>query len=307
MEAVLIDINDLLARIPEHARVLDLGGWDRVFPRANVVADLNPYETRKIVYPDVPERFTEKEWIIADFCSPEFWEKIPDKAFDFITISHTLEDIRDPLYVCSQMIRCAHAGYIEGPSKFRELSKINKTDTFSGYAHHRWIIEPMPDLTGLQFKAKLAWAHHEDYLGDERRHLLNDYFHHFDGYFWTESFKYVEHFAKGMGPETIDARWYFKNCVLTDRQRRNIFDLVPNQSSHRDGKCIWASDYILPSHYEALHGRKPDNYMRYYGEPEGFTHQPAEPPKIDTAPIPTRRQTIFARMEFLLKWRRVLR
>ena len=265
---MLIDIKDLLDRIPGDARVLDLGGWDRVFPRANVVADLNPYETRKIVYPDIPERFTEKDWIRADFCSPKFWEQIPDKSFDFVTISHTLEDIRDPLYVCSQMIRSAHAGYIEVPSKVRELSKINSTDIHSGYSHHRWIIEPMHDLTGLMFKAKLAWAHHDDFLGDERRSLLNDYFHHFDGYFWDGSFKYVEYFPKGMTPEIEDAKWYFDNYVRTDRQRRNIFDLVPNQFSPQDGSYIWATEYTLPSQWMRKHGEKPPTYMRYYGVEE---------------------------------------
>src|SRR5271154_1289163 len=136
-----LHLEKVLERISPTDRVLDLGGWDRVFPRANVVVDLLPYDTRKIVYPDHPEQFKKEDWIIADFCSPLFWNSIPDKSFDFAMISHTLEDIRDPLYVCSQMIRCAKRGYIEAPSKFRECAKVAPSDTFAGYDHHRWIIE----------------------------------------------------------------------------------------------------------------------------------------------------------------------
>jgi hypothetical protein len=32
-----------------------------------------------------------------------------------VICSHTLEDIRDPLWVCSEMIRIGKAGYIELP------------------------------------------------------------------------------------------------------------------------------------------------------------------------------------------------
>ncbi len=244
---------------PANARVLDLGGWDRVFPRANVVVDLNPYETRKIVVPGMPEQFSRDDWLIADFCSPLFWDTVPDKAFDFVTIGHTLEDIRDPLYVCSQMIRCAKAGYIEAPSKVRELSKLNLPEQHAGFSHHRWIIEPMPDLSGLIFKAKLSWAHERDYLGDARREQF-DYFHHFDGYFWTGSFRYVEHFSKGPPLEMTDAEWYFANVVRFDAQRRNVLDLLPDSSSPDDGRCLWVDEYELPSEYFQRTGEVPPLY-----------------------------------------------
>jgi hypothetical protein len=260
---VYLDFEQISSRIGPNDRVLDLGGWERVFPRANVVADLLPYETRKIMFPDIPEQFTEKDWIKADFCSREFWEAIPDKAFDFITIGHTLEDIRDPLYVCSQMIRCGKGGYIEAPSKARELSKEEPGDVASGYAHHRWLIEPMPDLSGLIFKAKLGWAHHGDYLGDDRRDLLKDYFFQFDGYFWKDSFKFIEHFSKGVELEINDAKWFFKNCVRTDALRRNLFDLTPGQSSPDDGKCLWVTEYQLPSEEVRRTGETPASFARY--------------------------------------------
>lgn len=260
-----IDFGLLLDRIPENARVLDLGGWNGVFPRANVVVDLLPFETRRQVVASYPERFSKDTWIINDFCSPSFWKTLKDKEFDFITIGHTLEDIRDPLYVCGQMIRCAHGGYIESPTKFYECSKENPEDTFAGYDHHRWIIEPMPDLRGLLFKAKLSWAHIGDYLGDKRRFMRRDYFHVFDGYFWSGSFEYIEHFAKGTALERADLEWYFENIVKPNRQRNNIIQLKPNAKSPQDGRCLWVTEYELPSEFFRRTGKSPPAYAQYSG------------------------------------------
>jgi hypothetical protein len=252
-----IDKHHLVDRIAPEARVLDLGGWADVFPRANVVVDLSPYETRRGNTDATIERFDRDSWVIADFCSPSFWNTVPDKSFDFITIGQTLEDIRDPLYVCSQMIRCAHAGYIEVPSKVRELSKESPADICSGFSHHRWIVEPMADLSGLIFKAKLGWAHHGDFLGDERRHLISDYHYAFDGYFWDGSFRYIEHFNNGPETELRDAQWYFENAVNPTEWRRNIINLKANQSSADDGKCLWVDQYVLPSRWMGPANQKP--------------------------------------------------
>jgi len=244
-----IQLSDLLRRIPDHARVLDLGGWHRVLPRADVVVDLNDYESRTIVHPDVPERFTRKDWIVADFGTPTFWSTIGDKEFDFITITGTLEEVRDPIYVCSQMIRCAKAGYIEVPAKFLECAKLRPENTFSGFAHHRWIIDPMPDLTGLIFKQKMAWAHHRDYLGDDRRKELQNLRNYTRGYFWTGSFCYVEQFSKGMGMETEDLLYFYRNYTPPPSP---FLDLVPNSKCKADGTCLFPNAYELPHQSEQL-------------------------------------------------------
>ena len=258
-----IDYNYLISNIKPGDRVLDLGGWDKVFPRADYVVDLLPYETRRNLHPEIPEKFNKDTWIIADFCSMKFWSTIGDKEFDFITIGHTLEDIRDPLFVCEQMIRCGKAGYIEFPSEFRECARKEPNSTYSGYDHHRWIIRPDDEMTGLIFKAKLPFANSRDYLGDKRRYMIHDYFHQFDGVFWNQSFSYVEHFSKGTNHETKNLMWLYDHTVKENAKRDNIIHLRPFSKSINDGKCLWINEYKSPFEEYLEAGVIPKSYNRY--------------------------------------------
>src|SRR6266849_11045898 len=115
---------DVLDMIHLGDRVLDIGGAAEVFPRANVVVDILPYEQRSQgQLKDVPEHFTGADWYAADICTEHVWQNFKDKEFDFVICSHVLEDVRDPLFVCAQMVRVGKAGYIEVPSRFREMAK----------------------------------------------------------------------------------------------------------------------------------------------------------------------------------------
>lgn len=116
----------IMSRLPASATVLDIGGWAHPFNRANYVMDAEPYETRGYynrtfarANPLPPlggtvEHFAPDTWIRRDIC-----DKTPypfaDKSIDLVICSHTLEDIRDPLWVCSEMIRIGKAGYVEVP------------------------------------------------------------------------------------------------------------------------------------------------------------------------------------------------
>ena len=72
-----------------------------------------------------------------------------DKQFDFVSCTHTLEDIRDPLVSLSAMQRIAKAGFIAVPNRHTELSNLQMFSPFGspssvgghhlGFAHHRWI------------------------------------------------------------------------------------------------------------------------------------------------------------------------
>ena len=103
-------------------RVLDVGGWYSPFNLATHVIDLQRYETRRTgeaLDPEDAERFSADTWQIADVCvSP--WP-YPDKFFDFVICSHLLEDVRDPLSVCRELCRIGRAGYVETPSRLREI------------------------------------------------------------------------------------------------------------------------------------------------------------------------------------------
>lgn len=127
-------------KLPDDALVLDIGGWASPFNRADWVVDLLPYATRGLYGAEVSsseERFSAETWIERDICDRE---PLPfsDDQFDFVVCSHTLEDLRDPVWVCSEMSRVAKAGYLEVPHILEELC-FGIVGPWVGWSHHRWI------------------------------------------------------------------------------------------------------------------------------------------------------------------------
>ncbi len=125
--------------------VLDIGGWARPFNRADYVIDQEPWETRGYYGAALPaqggheEHFRRETWIQRDICAREPFP-FEDGEIDFVICSHTLEDIRDPLWVCSEMNRVAKAGYLEVPSRLAETCRGIEYGQV-GWSHHRWLIE----------------------------------------------------------------------------------------------------------------------------------------------------------------------
>ncbi len=130
------------------ARVLDVGGWHRPFRLATHVIDVMPYETRcgfDAIDPENAERITADNWVVQDVCvTPWPW---PDKFFDFSVCSHLLEDVRDPVAVCRELVRVSKRGYIEVPSREREIFCKARLARWKialgripdiGFTHHRW-------------------------------------------------------------------------------------------------------------------------------------------------------------------------
>ncbi len=165
----MLDANEpkVLERIGANDLVLDVGGWARCFNRANYVIDLFPYETRGLCYKEAmnlgaqggpTEHFSAETWICRDLCDHTPWP-FADKSIDFCVCSHTLEDLRDPLWLCHEMIRVAKRGYIEVPSMAFELSRGREPGVPVGLSHHKWIVE----LKGahLAFIPKLHFVHGE--------------------------------------------------------------------------------------------------------------------------------------------------
>jgi len=145
----------LLKRLPNHASLLDVGGWASPLHRADWVLDLMPYETRGLYgeRDQDPERFDADSWVVRDICDREPWP-FDDGQFDFAVCAHTLEDIRDPLWACSELQRVARAGYIEVPSRLQEQA-WGVHGNWVGWSHHRWLIDVSQDAVQFVFKPHL--------------------------------------------------------------------------------------------------------------------------------------------------------
>ena len=147
----------ILDRLQPSDVVLDVGGWAKPFARADWVIDLQPYETRGL-YGEVQvadERFDEGTWITRDICDRESWP-FEDGQFDFAICSHTLEDVRDPVWVCSELTRVARAGYVETPSRLEEQA-YGVQGPWVGWGHHHWLVDETP--TGIEFVFKHQILH----------------------------------------------------------------------------------------------------------------------------------------------------
>ena len=94
-------------------------------------------------------------WVQRDICDHEPWP-FEDDQFDFVTCAHTLEDIRDPLWVCHELMRVARAGYIEVPSRLEEHTYGFRVP-WVGYPHHRWLVDVREN--GLDFVMKTHIIH----------------------------------------------------------------------------------------------------------------------------------------------------
>jgi hypothetical protein len=146
----------ILAALAPSDLVLDIGGWARPFNRADFVIDAEPYETRGYYGPGLPaqggieERFTRLTWYRRDICDRARFP-FGDKSIDFVTCSHVLEDVRDPLWVCSEMIRVSKRGYIEVPSRVAESCRGVEPNQV-GWSHHRWLVDLQPGAISFLMK-----------------------------------------------------------------------------------------------------------------------------------------------------------
>lgn len=144
--------------------MLDVGGWSNPNPRADWVIDVSPYDSRgwyewgleTKTAGNRPERFTQGTWLELDICGPDPWP-LEAGMFDFVICTHTLEDVRDPIRVCAEMMRVGKAGYIETPAAVIELTRGVQSPLWCGWKHHRWLIEREGD--GLVFRAKPHHVH----------------------------------------------------------------------------------------------------------------------------------------------------
>lgn len=107
-------------------RVLDVGGGDNPFQRADVIAEayLSDSQHRDGRRIQTDQRYVE---CFAE-CMP-----FADKEFDFVYCNHVLEHTHDPAAACQELMRVAKRGYIEVPAYWSEYLT-------GGHHTHRWLL-----------------------------------------------------------------------------------------------------------------------------------------------------------------------
>ncbi len=114
--------------------VMDIGG--RFNPWADELVD---------AYVDVFPFETDKKLYVGDVNSEDIWRQLEaDGPFDFVIISHVLEDIRDAITPLNWLPRVAKAGFLGLPVKHRELSHWGHP-YWMGQSHHHWIFDVKND------------------------------------------------------------------------------------------------------------------------------------------------------------------
>jgi hypothetical protein len=199
--------------------VLDVGGWIQPFTRADWVLDVMPYETRGRhgTQGPPPERFTRETWMQRDICDREPWP-FEDKQFDFVICGHTLEDVRDPVWVCSELIRVARGGYIEVPSRLEEHT-FGFQGPWVGYGHHRWLVDMSDDRIDFVMK-------HHVIHGPEANHFPLRFYKTLSEeqkaqwMWWTGSFEYGERII--LDAEELDP--YLAEFVAAHRRPAPVRD-----------------------------------------------------------------------------------
>lgn len=133
-------------------RVLDIGSGHNPFPFATHLAEFaitdNAYGRG-----GTPFQFIDGKPVIQ--CSVE---NLPfaDKAFDFVYCSHVLEHTTDPAHACHELQRIARRGYLETPTRTKDLM-IDAARV----SNHKWQVSRFasrlvfteytePEIDGLQ-------------------------------------------------------------------------------------------------------------------------------------------------------------
>ena len=111
--------------------------------------DAGPFDTRNFFYSQrgndpPPCRVAKDRWVQADICDPPGWP-FENDFFDFVYCGMTIEDVRDPIVVCSEMNRVARAGLIVTVKPPIELTRGIDSRYTCGWRHHRWLVDAAGD------------------------------------------------------------------------------------------------------------------------------------------------------------------
>jgi len=153
-------------------------------------------------------------------------EKLPfnEKEIDFIYSRHTLEDIQNPNFAMSEIIRCCKSGYIETPSPLIEVAKgvdgYNNNNLYGGYIHHRYIIWSDIEKCEIYFLPKYSnIIDNFITLNDNHYDLINNEPYIWNNYFiWKDKQPKITMYKNGI------------NYYLTPENYCNVINIAINTS-----------------------------------------------------------------------------
>jgi len=165
--------------------VLDVGSGDKPHWRADVLLDRFP-DSEHVVQRSggAAARYT-RPLFDADIADMPF----ADGVFDYVVCSHVLEHVLDPGAAMREMMRVAHAGYIELPA----AGSARLLD----FPSHLWWCRVDDGTLVFEAKQSLAfdrhldeWARSEEVSGDLERLLAKHLTTRLITFPWTGSFSY---------------------------------------------------------------------------------------------------------------------
>ena len=198
------------------ATVLDVGGAAAPFSRADYIIDIVPFEevSWQQKRGDGKPRVTRETYVEHDICARKPWP-FDDKQFDYVFCSHVLEDIRDPIWVCSELIRVSKAGYIEVPSRLYETTFNLEAKGLAGACHHRWLVDIYEKK--LRFTFKHFYIHYS-FINQNKQRLNQQHDDMLLRVKWQDSFEYYENWLLS-GKDIFE---YYLDSPISEKQKWNI-------------------------------------------------------------------------------------
>lgn len=126
-------------------KVLDIGGGLEVWPEGFVTHSIDLFANRENKQNPFIKNFA------FDLDDYEKWDEIfefvnKNGKFDFVTCTHTLEDINAPFLTLTNINKISNSGFIAVPSIYSEFykgefyyPKEKPINNYKGCYHHRWI------------------------------------------------------------------------------------------------------------------------------------------------------------------------
>ena len=225
---LIANLQKVFAMTRELPRVVDIGGVFGPLNTATHIVDILPYSSmRGPLDADEPTRYSEENFAKFDICAKPW--PFPDKYFDFAFTSGTMEDVRDPIGACEEMMRVAKAGYLEVPSRTREIfhakggyfwRRMIGRPVRVGYGHHRWLVDRVEG--GLTFTMKHAAVYQRSSIitaSDIGRNLSPE--ESAIAFFWTDRFDVSERLLIEPGAIERDFAEYRMKAIQNLKQSRS--------------------------------------------------------------------------------------